>query len=164
RGESAPASAPTAPTAPSTASGGGRGWGLPSGQISATVSARSPTKSNDQPNSSGSTRLSARSRTWLGLASANDSSPVSAARAQPRSGSGVVAKYSRISRNLPLRDGVNSSASRSSAKRFTPALRCSGAAKHAYPSGTYRIGGAGVLSVRPAHHEGSHDPSPVDCR
>src|ERR1700680_994927 len=97
--------------APSPASGGGLGWGLGSGgglgagQISATVSARSPTKSRDQANNSGSTRAIARSRTWLGLASAKDNSPVSAANAQPRSGSGVVAKYSCIRRHLPLRDG-----------------------------------------------------------
>jgi hypothetical protein len=92
-----------------------------SGQINATVSARSPTKSHEQSNSSGSTRLIARSRTCAGLASANDNSPVSAANAQPRSGSGVVAKYSRIGRDLPLRDGVNSKASSSSANRFTAA-------------------------------------------
>src|SRR5205807_7471687 len=112
---------------PTASAVGGGGF---SGQISATVSARSPTKSNDQPNNTGSTRAIARSRTWLGLASAKDNSPVNAARAQPRSGSSVVAKYSCISRNLPLRDGVNSKASSSSAKRFTA---------------TYRTGNAGVL-------------------
>src|SRR6202023_2727822 len=112
-----------APMTPSRTGGGGLGWGLGSGQISATVSARSPTKSKDQANSSGSTRAVARSRTWLGLASAKDNSPVSAANAQPRSGSGVVAKYSCISRTLPLRDGVNSKASSSAAKRFTATYR-----------------------------------------
>src|SRR4029077_4191787 len=90
-----------------------------SGQISATVSARSPTKSKDQPNSSGSTRVVARPRTWAGFASAKDNSPVSAASAQPRSGSGVVAKYSCIRRSLPLRDGVNTRLSSSGAKRST---------------------------------------------
>src|SRR5262249_18625173 len=72
----------------------------------------------DQPNNSGSTRAIAKARTWLGLASANDNSPVSAANAQPRSGSVVVAKYSRIRRNLPLRDGVNSNEAINSANRF----------------------------------------------
>ena len=75
---------------------------------------------SDQANSSGSTRAIASARTWLGFASAKLSSPVSAASAQPRSGSGAVAKYSAISRNLPLRDGVKSSASSSAANRFTP--------------------------------------------
>src|SRR5260221_385882 len=52
-----------------------------------------------------------------GFTSAKESSPVSAASAQPRSGSGVVAKYSAISRSLPRRDGVNSSASSSATQR-----------------------------------------------
>src|SRR5438552_12076029 len=40
----------------------------------------------------------------------------------PGDSTGAVEKYSRISRNLPLRDGVKSSESSRAAKRFTPRL------------------------------------------
>jgi hypothetical protein len=98
------------------------------------------------------------------LASANDNSPVNAAKAQPRSGSGVVAKYSCIRRNLPLRDGVNSNASSSSAKRFTALPRYGCPTAHGRPSRAYRVGVGGVLCVNPEFREDCHDPPSVDCR
>ena len=47
----------------------------------------------------------ASSRTWLGFASAKPNSPVNPPGPSRAAGSGVVAKYSCISRSLPLRDG-----------------------------------------------------------
>ena len=77
-----------------------RGWALASltgalrrwsgaGQISATVSARSPTKSCDRANNKGSIRASAALRMKPGLAASKVSAPVKEASAQPRSGSGA---------------------------------------------------------------------------
>ncbi len=62
------------------------------GQIKATVSARSPTKSRDQDSSTGSVRAPASWRISAGLAAGNTSSSVSAAKPKPRSGSGTVSK------------------------------------------------------------------------
>src|SRR5690606_15399631 len=60
--------------------------------------------------------MSARSR--AGFTEAKERLPVSAASARPRSGSGTSRKWSAISFSLALRDGVRSSLSSSSAKRF----------------------------------------------
>ena len=62
------------------------------GQISATVSAKSPTYSCDMANSAGSVRSSASWRISAGLAASKASSSVSAANPKPRSGSGCVEK------------------------------------------------------------------------
>ena len=60
------------------------------GQISATVSARSPTKSRLIANSSGSTRVATSPWIAADLIALMSIAPVSAAIAQPRSGSGVA--------------------------------------------------------------------------
>src|SRR5262245_18623296 len=53
----------------------------------------------------------------------NGSPSLSAASAQPRSGSGVLRKYSTSSRSLALRLGLNDRRSSSAAKAFTAASR-----------------------------------------
>ena len=77
-----------------------------SGQSSATVSAVSPTKSRLIANSTGSVRSVMSARIAADLTAGRSRSPVSAAIAQPRSGSGVSRRYVPINASLALRDRV----------------------------------------------------------
>ena len=83
--------------------GGGTTSPIGSGHSRLAVSAVSPTKSRLSANSTGSTRSISRLRMVDPLTAGKSSPSVSAASAQPRSGSGVPRRYCAISASLPLR-------------------------------------------------------------
>src|SRR5947207_13722895 len=97
-----------------------------------------------------------------GLAALNESAPVSAARAQRRSGSGVSRRKSRVRVSLALREAVSDSRSSRVAKaRMRPAYNLRARSRQGEPSAPCG-GPRQANTVGPAQTDGGDDAGTFD--